>query len=153
MTEYYFETKEFGVSDKGIHLLRSRFNYETIGFDEISTLSIAQGREVNNWIVLFVIGLGLFLFSIYYTLGMYNIIMGNEVITIYIEEIIIPVLPFLIGAYFFYASTRNGLMLIVDTIQGKRKRLPLKELVKEGQSALFQQWLREKCSSKLSIRE
>ncbi len=147
MNEYKFETKEFAVSEKGIHFLRSRFNYETIGFNELASFRIDIGREVNNWILLLAIGILFLSFSIYYTVGMFYIIANNEVRVIHIEEIIIPVLPFLVGGYFVYASMQNGMMLSVTTIKGKTKRLPLKELVKENKLSEFQQWWKERCGS------
>ncbi|PZR39650.1 MAG: hypothetical protein DI538_06355 [Azospira oryzae] len=146
---YLFEAKAFAVSDKGIHLFRNKFNYETIPFEDVSRLTIGRGRGVNNWIILFIIGMGLLGFAIYYSVGMFGVINHGEVRVIYVEEIVVPVLPFLIGAYFIYASLKNELMLTVSTIQSNVKRLPLGELI-ENRDA-FQRWLVDKCGSKVDI--
>lgn len=50
MPSYNFETREFAVSDAGIHLLRDRYNYQTIPFSEIKRAVIEKGKETPNWI-------------------------------------------------------------------------------------------------------
>ena len=130
MNNYYFETREFGVSDNGIHLLRSRFNYETIEFHQVHNLTIEKGKELNNWLAILVIGLALVSFSVYYALRIFSIIDNNEVNVIYIEEILVPLIPFMLGGYCLYSSTRNGTILRLRTIKNKTDKFPLKEFVR-----------------------
>lgn len=151
MTNYYFETREFGVTDKGIHLLRSRFNYETIEFKEIDTISIERGKELNNWIAILIIGLAFVSFSVWYSVRLYIVLNNNEVAVISIEEILVPLIPFMLGAYCLYSSTRNGPILRVRTIKNKSEKFPLKELEKENRISSFQAFLKEKLDSKIKI--
>ena len=132
MNQYYFETREFGVSDNGIHLLRSRFNYETIEFNQVDYLIIGKGKELNNWLIILLIGLALVSFSVYYSLSLFNIIDNNEVNVIYLEEILVPLIPFMLGGYCLYSSTRNGTILRVKTIKNKVDKFPLKEFEREN---------------------
>jgi hypothetical protein len=151
MTNYYFETREFGISDNGIHLLRSRFNYETVQFDQVDCLTIEKGKELNNWIVILIIGLGLVAFSLYYSLRLFNIIDNNEVNVIYIEEILVPLIPFMLGGYCLYSSTRNGKILRLKTIKNKTDKFPLRELEKDNRIGQFQDFLKEKLNTKIRI--
>lgn len=151
MTNYYFETREFGVTDKGIHLLRSRFNYETIEFKEIDTISIERGKELNNWIAILIIGLAFVSFSVWYSVRLYIVLNNNEVAVISIEKILVPLIPFMLGGYCLYSSTRNGPILRVRTIKNKAEKFPLKELEKENKLSAFQEFLKEKLVSKIKV--
>ncbi|NOS92617.1 MAG: hypothetical protein HOP30_11885 [Cyclobacteriaceae bacterium] len=131
MTDYLLETREFGLSDKGIHLLRSRFNYQTIDYNDIDELVIEKGKELNNWALLLVIGLGLLLFSFWYSFRLFGILDSGEVRVIYIEEIIVPVIPFLAGLYFTYSSTRNATIMKVKTKDTWLKKLSLADIEKD----------------------
>jgi hypothetical protein len=48
---YKFEAEQFGVSDDSIHLLRNRFNYQTINFKEIDSVTIKTGKDLKNWVI------------------------------------------------------------------------------------------------------
>jgi hypothetical protein len=151
MANYHFETREFGISDHGIHLLRSRFNYETIEFNQVDSVTIEKGKELNNWIVILILGLVLVSFSVWYSLRLFNIIGNNEVNRIYIEEILVPLIPFMLGGYCLYSSTRNGTILRVRTIKNKAEKFPLKELDKENKLRPFQEFLKEKLNTKVKV--
>lgn len=64
--KYKFETNEFGLSEKAIHLLRNRYNYQTFEYKDIDEIEIGKGRLINNWIVIFVLGLVLTTGALYY---------------------------------------------------------------------------------------
>jgi hypothetical protein len=138
---YHFETKEFGLSDNGFHLLRSRFNYQTYQYSDIDSVTIEKGKEINNWIVVLGIGLSMTVFSIWYSFRLLSIFNNGEVNVLFIEEIVVPVIPFLLGLYLIYTSTRNGLMLIIVTKQKTTKRLPLRELENQGNIEDFRKML------------
>src|SRR5882757_4340076 len=128
MTDYKVETKEFGLSDNGIHLLRSKFNYKTIEYKDIDELTIQKDRELNNWALLLLIGLGLFLFSIWYAFRLFKIFDDNDTSVIYIEEIVVPVIPFLAGIYFIYSSTKTGTVMKAKTKDNWHRKLSLADL-------------------------
>jgi hypothetical protein len=147
MSKYYFETQEFGVSDHGIHLLRSRFNYKTIDFSQVAKISIERGKELNNWIAVLVLGVALISFAVYYAAGVFTTITGGTQRVIYIEGIVVPIIPFLMGVYCLYSSTRNGVVMRVYTLEDKHERFPLKELKQELMP--FQQFLKERAGTKV----
>lgn len=151
MNNYYFETREFGVSDDGIHLLRSRFNYETIQFNQIDSLTIEKGKELNNWLAILAIGLALVSFAIYYALGLFRVIDNDEVDLIYIEEILVPLIPFMVGGYCLYSSTRSGIILRLRTIKKKTDKFPLREFEQEDKLRPFQEFLKKKLNTKVEI--
>lgn len=153
MNNYYFETREFGVSDIGIHLLRSRFNYETIEFNHLDNLTIERGKELNNWMAILIIGLCLFSFSIYYSLKLFNSVNSNEVNVIYFEHILVPLIPFMLGGYCLYSSTRNGVVLRIRTIKNKTDKFPLKELEKDNKLESFQDFLKKKLNTRVKINK
>lgn len=151
MNEYLFETSEFGLSDKGIHLLRSRFNYETIDYADVSALTIEKGKELNNWLVILIIGLGLFSFAVYYTFRLFSVLTNHEVAVISTEEILVPLIPFMMGGYCIYSSTRNSTVLRIKTVKDKRNKLSLKELAKDNKLQDLQQFLKDRVSTKLTV--
>lgn len=131
--DYLFESDTFGISQEAFHLLRSRFNFKTYQAQEISQITIEQGRQVNNWLIILVIGLGLVCFAIYYSFVLYNMLTDDSVTSIYIEELLIPILPFLLGFYCIYAALKTGPTLRVDLVNYKNKRFPLLRLKKNNE--------------------
>lgn len=151
MNNYLLETREFGVSDKGIHLLRSRFNYLTIDYNDIDELVIEKGKELNNWVLLLVIGLGLLLFSFWYCFRLFEILDGSGLTVIYIEEIIVPVIPFLAGVYFTYSSTRNSTIMKIKTKGTWYKKLSLANLEKDKNVNKLTSILRDNIQGRLLV--
>jgi hypothetical protein len=151
MADYKFETGEFGISDNGIHLLRSRFNYETISFPDIDSLTIEKGKELNNWAVILVIGSALFAFSIYYAITVIITLYEDNYTVFYINHFFYPFIPFMMGSYCIYSSTRNAMVLRVLSIKGKKYKLSLKALEKASQLEDFQKFMKEKLKTKIRI--
>ncbi|ALJ00709.1 hypothetical protein DC20_19155 [Rufibacter tibetensis] len=131
-----FETSEFGLSSEGIHLLRSRYNYETVPFSHIQSIRFGKGRIVNNWVAILVIGLACVAFSIFYAFVLLEVFSDERVNRIYIEEILLPFLPLVFGVYMVYASLRTGEMMVV-CYGRKTKRFTLERLKKEGSLERF----------------
>src|SRR6476620_9493035 len=100
MTDYKFETDQFGLSDTKIHLLRSRFNYGNIELSTVDKIIIDKGRQVNNWFLLLLVGLLLFTFGMFTASKViYEYFFANNFTRFYIEQFVLPVLPLLIGAF------------------------------------------------------
>lgn len=151
MTEYHFESPEFGISDDGIHLLRSGFNYETIAFSQVDSLTIEKGRELNNWPVILAIGLALLSFGVYYMIGLFDVLVGDELNVIYIEETLVPLGPLLLGGYCVYTSMKNGTVLRIRTIKGKTDKFPLRHFEKQLRLKPLQSFLIEKLATRVSV--
>ncbi|MBL0743885.1 hypothetical protein [Chryseolinea lacunae] len=148
---YAFETDLFAVSDNGIHLLRSGYNYETIPFAKVTSARIARGKELHNWGIVLAIGLALLAFAVYYVLRMVIVVGNDEVDRIYIEAIVVPVIPAMLGAYCVYSSMRQGLLLTIGTTAGKKHKLPLGELVKHDRLEIFESAMEAKLGRKLRL--
>jgi len=101
MTNYNFQTKEFGISDKGIHLLRSGFNHRTIKFSEVNKILIERGKELHNWWVIFIIGAALIVFGVYLSVGTIRILIDGNIAPRHARMIILLLIP-VVGAYFVY---------------------------------------------------
>lgn len=153
MKKYYFVTSGFGLSDNGFHYLRSGYNYETIDYSEIKEIVIERDKELNNWFFIFMVGLILLMFSIYYFLRLLNLIDYKEAEyvknVIYIEEIILPVLPFLFGIYCVYSSLKTNTMLKMKTVKGKRTKYSLKEVEQSNALPSLKLFLNDKLKSNL----
>ncbi|MDJ1499471.1 hypothetical protein [Xanthocytophaga agilis] len=145
--KYKFETPEFGISAQGIHLLRNRYNYQTYSFQDIDTIQIGQGRLVNNWILIFLIGLALTAGALYYIYNLYLAFIEERVSHFYVEQILIPVLPLFVGMYCLWTSLRKGKTLTI-LYNGKTKCLPLVRLEKNNQLEVFRCYLHEQDSLK-----
>lgn len=151
MNKYVYETTEFGLSDQGIHLLRSRFNYETIPFSDVESITIEKGKELNNWVGILTFGIVLCGTAIFYILRALHVIGNHEVNVIYIEQIVIPGIPFVLGCYCLYTSTRNGTILRLTTVSNKKDKFPLKELEKVEDLPGFQQYLKDRLNTRIRI--
>lgn len=132
MNKYRFETDEFGLSDEGVHLLRSRFNYETIAYEQISKVRFERSKVVNNWVLILILGIASLVFSIYYTLILFDVFNDDRISRVYVEEVAIPFLPGFLGSFMIYSALRTGTMMVVSYGR-KTKRLPLEKLRKDGQ--------------------
>jgi hypothetical protein len=119
MKTYLFHNKELGLSEEGIHLLRNGFNYETIAYSDINHVEILKGNALKNRMILLIAGLGLIGFGIYLILGIVDVFgPESQVRTVYIEGLLLPILPFLIGSYCLYAALKKETILIIS---GKKK--------------------------------
>ena len=148
MTEYLFETKDFGLSAEGIHFLRSRFNYKTIAYNEVRQISIEKGKEINNWLVVLIIGIGLIVFSVFYSVNLYFNFIDPNVHVIYIEQIVTPVLPIILGFYCIFSSLKQGIILIISISENKKVRFPLKDIIKGNRKAELIKFLAERLNIK-----
>jgi len=148
---YKFETREFGISEEGVHFLRNRYNYKTVEFNKIEKLIIERGKELNNWLLILIIGLILTSFALFYSIKLFQLFNSNEVSRIYIEEILIPVLPLMLGVYCLYASTKNCTILRLITIDKKGKKFPMKEIERKGELKVFTEFLKDNLKSKIKI--
>ncbi|SDM34111.1 hypothetical protein SAMN05421823_112142 [Catalinimonas alkaloidigena] len=108
MRTYLFETDEFGLSDEGIHLLRSRFNYATIHFHQIDRLRIERAHLANHGFWLLMLGIASLLFSAFYTLVLYEVFTDDAPQHVYLEELLVPFLPLVFGLFVVRASFRKG---------------------------------------------
>jgi hypothetical protein len=81
----------------------------------------------------------------------FSVIGNNEVKVIYVEQIVVPVIPFMLGSYCIYSSTKNGTILRVRTTQNKSGKFSLKELEKDNKLQSLQDFLKQKLSTKLSV--
>lgn len=129
---YDFQSEYFALSSEAIHLLRSGFNYETISNKDINEVSVERGRLVNNWLVILIIGCGLIGFSLFYTIKLYFMLNEGQINRIYIEEIVVPFLPLLMGIYCIYWSLKSGPTLKISLSNNKTKRFPLDKVLKEN---------------------
>ena len=133
MISYKFETDKFGLSETGIHLLRSRYNYETIEFSSIDQIRFEKGKQIKNWLFTLLFGVALIavgLYVLYHVL--YEYFIGNRVHVFYIEQFAFPVLPLLVGTYCIYISLKTGFILRIIT-KNKNKTFPLGRLNKKSQ--------------------
>jgi hypothetical protein len=130
MNPYKFQTAELGISNTGIHLLRSNFNYKTIEFSTIDEIRIQKGRQVNNWAIALLFGVALIsvaLYVLYHVL--YEYFVGTQVHRFYITQFIFPVLPLFAGVYCLFVSLKTGMVLTI-TSNNKIKNLPIETLKK-----------------------
>jgi hypothetical protein len=151
MSTYDFELTDFALSNNGIHLLRNRFNFKTIGFHDVDSIILKKGAETKNIVLCLVIGISLLIFAFFQAIGMYESINDPTVNRIYIEELILPFLPALIGGYCIYISLKKAPILYVKS--GKEThRLRLKEVIKNDKTEVLKLYLKAKLQTKFIIQ-
>src|SRR5688572_30040599 len=129
MKSYHFQTNEFGISDTGIHLLRSGFNYKTINFSEVNRIKIEKGREIHNWLLVFIIGTVLIVFGMYLSIGTIKVLIEGNIKPRDAGMILFLFIP-LVGGFFVYNSVQTGIVLKLDYADGVKDMFPLKEITK-----------------------
>lgn len=134
MSKYQFETDQLGVSETGFHLLRNRFNYETILFSEADEIRIEKGKQIKNWALVLIIGISLLGLGLFMGIKVvYEFFFADNFHHFYIEQFALPVLPITIGIYSIYSSLKSGFVLIIVR-EGKNKILPLEDLNKNSKT-------------------
>lgn len=124
--EYIHESEQFAFSNDAIHLLRNGFNYKTHEFEKILSITIEKGKTVNNWLLLLMLGLSMVSFSFFYLKSIYEFYFDPSAMgRIYIEEILAGILLLFFGGYFVFASIKKGPVMIVNFVDGKKKKLVL----------------------------
>lgn len=147
MTNYTFQTKEFGISDAGIHLLRSGFNYKAINFSEVNRIQIERGKELHNWWLIFIIGALLIVFGMYLSVGTIRMFIDGDIAPRHAKLIFLLLVP-VVGAYFVYNSLRTGLVLRIHCIDGSKDMFPLEEILIEKRMKEFEIYLTNKVGPK-----
>ncbi|WP_224996470.1 hypothetical protein [Cesiribacter sp. SM1] len=153
MSKYHFQTDKVGFSDEGLHLLRNRFNFKTISYKKIHSIEIMQGWEMNNWLVLLLFGLLLVIFAFSAALSLYLNYIDPNVHIIYTEQILMILLPLMMGLFTIYSALQRGEVLWVSYGTQKLK-FPLKALHKSGKRQEFLQFLRThvELKNKISLK-
>jgi hypothetical protein len=152
MLKYDFELTDFALSDIGIHLLRNRYNYKTVAYHDLDKVQIKRGTESKNSLLSLFIGIALLSISVFKCISLYQDFNNPTVYTIYIESILLPLFPALVGFYLVYVCIKRGLILQVE--QGSiRYKLRLKEIEKAGQTENLKLYLSKKLCSKLIIED
>ena len=137
---YDFETEQFGLSKSSIHLLRNRFNYKTIDFVNIDSVVIKKGKELKNWVWVLIVCLGLLIFVMFDLIRIYEYY--QESFVIYIERLLIPFFPLLLGLYSVMLSFRSSQIMIVKN-GNKKHHLSLRKFIKSNNYKDFIVFIRE----------
>ena len=131
MTPYQFQFEDFALSDEGVHLLRNRFNFKTIAYDQIETAIVDRRTEIKNALLVFILGAVMLCFAFYQSRWVFQLFNDPHTYKIYIESIVIPLFPAALGIYCIYIALRKGPVLILKE-QGETHTLRLRTAVKKG---------------------
>jgi hypothetical protein len=140
MSTYYFQTNEFGVSDNGIHLLRSGFHYKTIPWHEVNSVRIEKGNELHNWWVIFLLGTVLLAVGCYLSFQTIDILINKEYPARIVKMLMFLQIP-CVGIYFVYNSLKTGTILRIKYGSNKEEKFALREIIKENRLAEFKSLL------------
>jgi hypothetical protein len=127
MKKYLFETPEFGLTESGIDLLRSKFHYETISWEEINAVRIGHGKELRYWWIILTIGIALLLLGGYLSYRTYDILAHKEHPLNYIKMLQFSLI-LLIGGFFVSTSLRSGPLLHVNYGSYRKLVFPIKKI-------------------------
>ena len=152
MSTYTFETPGFGLSNNGLHLLRSGYNYKTIDYSDIQEATLKRDVAIKNWLLVLVIGVTLILAAVFQAIHVYNLFTNPEVHTVYIESIVLPALPLILGNYCIYVALKKTTVLHVIHPGGKTK-LSLNQVTRDQQVHAFVSFLQEKLGSRFQAED
>ena len=148
MNNYLFQSTEFAVSDNGIHLLRSGFNYKTIRWGEVDSIKIRKGKELHNSWIIFLLGFILFAAGAYLTIRTVDILVHKEHAERYVKMLLFLLIPF-IGVYFVYNSMRTGIVMSISYADYKREMFPLNEIIKQNRLNEFKSLMTAKLGTRV----
>src|SRR5690349_15080427 len=112
-TVYIYEAEKFAVSENGLHLLRNRFNYETISWNTIETVEVRDGKDLRNWLWVLFVGVALAGYATYDIFYIFFIFNDPTVRRIYVERLVIPVIPLSLGLYSIFIALRNTRVIVI----------------------------------------
>lgn len=127
--QYLFEAEKFGLSEKSIHLLRNRYNYKTIDLEDVDSITIAKGKDLNNWAWVLFIGVMLLAFVAYDSLKILNLYGDENTHVIYLERLLVPLFPFVLGIYTVIISLRNSKVMRMY-VGSKKYHFSLRRIIK-----------------------
>ena len=70
---------------------------------------------------------------------------------IYIEYLLVPVIPFMLGGYCVYAATRTCQVLKVKTAKNQRRKLSLASIEKSNELNPFIAFISSKLTGKVQV--
>lgn len=140
---YAYEAEKFAVSEEGLHLLRNRFNYETISWNTIASLEIRNGKDLKNWLWVLFVGVVLAGYAIYDIYHIFFIFNDPNVHRIYVERLVIPVIPLSLGVYSIFIALRNSRVMVINGAS-KTYFLSLRYLIKRSQYSEFITFMQKK---------
>jgi len=149
MNPYQFQSEDFALSADGVHLLRNRYNFKTITYDEINEAVIERSAEIRNAPVTLILGILMVLFAFYQSRWVIGLFIHPEG-TIYIESIVLPVIPAFLGIYCIYIAIRKGPMLRLET-ETKSHKMRLRSFFKNDQSIELEKYLAQHLGSRLCV--
>ena len=152
MSIYKFQLEDFALSDQGVHLLRNQFNFKTIGYDQINRATIERSTEIKNAPLILAIGISLVCFSFYQSRWIIDSFTNPEVHRIYIETIVLPIIPAFVGIYCLYISLKKGPLLKLEE-SNKKHKLRIKAVIKNNQAFEFGNFLHQHLASKINVDE
>jgi hypothetical protein len=147
MTNYVIESKDFALSPEGVHLLRNRFNYKTLDFYDIDKATFTRAAETKHVLLTLIVGALLVAFAVYQTISVYEDFQDPSVYRIYIESIILPVLPLLVGLYCIYIAVKKVPLLIIE-LKSEKYKLSLRDIISDGRMQVLETYLKEKLREK-----
>jgi hypothetical protein len=143
MNNYDIQSKDFALSAQGIHLLRNRFNYKTINYDDVRKATFARAAETKNVVLTLIAGVLLVAFAMYNAIGVYENFHDPKVHRIYIESIVLPVLPLLLGLYCIYTAVKKVPSLIIE-LENQKHTLSVQDIYKAELVGVLEAYLKEK---------
>lgn len=152
MTQYLFETDDFALSEEGIHLLRNKFNFKTITYEEISKASIAREVEIKRPFIIFCLGAAMFVFAFKQTNLLLDWLSNHpRGERIHAESILLPVFPGLLGAYCLFIALKKGPMFTIEEGSAKHK-LRLSSFFNNRKSNELISYLNAKLHGRLHVK-
>jgi hypothetical protein len=145
MSTYYFKTNEFGVSENGIHLLRSGFHYKTIHWHHVNSVRIENGNEMRHWWIIFLLGTVLIVVGGYLSFRTIDILATMEYPVRVVKMLMFLQIP-CVGIYFVYNSLKTETILRITYASNKIEKFALREIIKENRLAEFKTLLASKLS-------
>ncbi len=141
-TDKSIATNYFRLSNEGIHLLRNKFEYKFISYDQIKMYEIKRGKVAKNWLVILILGIAFIIGAYYFGEGIILSFLYDSN-PLYIEAIIAPTIFLIIGIYMLYMSLKKELLLYFKTA-AKSYKFSVRQIKQENRLGDLNQLLNMK---------
>lgn len=133
--DYKYTAEKFGINNKGLHLLRNKFNFKSYKLTDINEIRINRGFDLKRWFITLTFGLILLAFALFDSFKIISIVRNPEGV-IYIERLLIPLFPFALGLYSLLISLRKA-TIMTALLNGKKHHFSLRQLDKKEKTQEF----------------
>jgi len=131
-TDYKYSDNYLGISEHKVHLLRNKFEYQSIPFNQINEVKFKKGKAIKNWMIILTLGILLLSVGLFISKNIFLYYFSDEPGTIHIETIVASIFTVVFGVFLIIQSLKTEHILEIH-YENKTKKFGVKSFDRESQ--------------------